>query len=153
MRGAFFRVATRLYRLTLRALGASTVGVRGIVVREDGAVLLVRHSYRPGWYLPGGGVAAGETAHAALLRELREEAGITVEGEATLFGVYFHRFMGVNDYPVVYVVRAFTQGPYNCPEIAEHGWFAPDALPANTTAGTRRRLEEFAGRAAKDERW
>lgn len=43
-----------------------------------GRLLLIRNSYRPGWSLPGGGVARGEAADAAALREVREELGVHV---------------------------------------------------------------------------
>ncbi|MGH2524933.1 MAG: NUDIX domain-containing protein, partial [Anaerolineales bacterium] len=49
-----------------------TVGVKLLLVRE-GAILLVRHSYKPGWHLPGGGVKKGETLEQAARRETREE--------------------------------------------------------------------------------
>ncbi|MEM9842987.1 MAG: NUDIX domain-containing protein, partial [Pseudomonadota bacterium] len=36
-----------------------TLGVRAIVENAEGQVLLVRHTYTPGLYLPGGGVERG----------------------------------------------------------------------------------------------
>lgn len=56
------------------------VGVGGVVVR-DGAVLLVKRAAEPlagEWSLPGGMVEAGETLEEAVVRELREETGLTV---------------------------------------------------------------------------
>ena len=62
-----------LYRQT-RGL---TLGTRTAVFDGDNQVLLVRHSYGPGWLLPGGGVERGETIFDSAKREIREEAGIT----------------------------------------------------------------------------
>jgi 8-oxo-dGTP pyrophosphatase MutT (NUDIX family) len=41
-------------------------------------VLVVRHSYKPGLRLPGGGVKAGEDHRLAAIRELQEETGLVV---------------------------------------------------------------------------
>ena len=43
-------------------------------------LLLVRHSYRAGWHLPGGGVRRDETPEEAARRELAEEIGLTAAG-------------------------------------------------------------------------
>jgi hypothetical protein len=58
-----------------RLTRGKTLGVRAVAVDGDGRVLLVRHTYLAGWWLPGGGVDKGETTQAAVVRELREEAG------------------------------------------------------------------------------
>jgi 8-oxo-dGTP diphosphatase len=56
---------------------------RGALVAlwHDGEILLVRTSYRRRWSLPGGGIASGESACEAALRELREEVGIDLPPE------------------------------------------------------------------------
>lgn len=55
----------------------------GILIRPDGDVLLGQRPtskvYSGYWEFPGGKVEAGETPHAALVRELNEELGIDVE--------------------------------------------------------------------------
>jgi 8-oxo-dGTP diphosphatase len=54
--------------------------VVGAVLRDgDGRVLAARRNHPPGWELPGGKVEPGESERAALVRELREELGVTVE--------------------------------------------------------------------------
>ncbi|MGH7754276.1 MAG: NUDIX hydrolase [Gemmatimonadales bacterium] len=56
------------------------VGVGGVVIR-DGTVLLVERAREPlvgQWSLPGGAVELGETLEEAVVRELREETGLTV---------------------------------------------------------------------------
>lgn len=56
------------------------VGVGGVVI-QDGAVLLVQRRSEPlagQWSLPGGAVELGETLEEAVVRELREETGLTV---------------------------------------------------------------------------
>ncbi len=121
-----------------------TLGVRGIVVDADRRVFLVRHTYVPGWHLPGGGVDAGETLEAALAKELAEEGHIRLTGPPVLHGVFFNRHVSRRDHVAVYVVRAFVQDRPRLAdrELAETGFFALDSLPERTTQGTRRRLAE-----------
>jgi len=132
-----------------------TMGVRGVVIDRAGRVFLVRHSYVAGWHLPGGGVETGETVHEALARELLEEGGISVLGSPALHGIFFNARVSRRDHVAVFVVRDFTQGggPRHTREIIDHGFFAPDVLPAGTTHGTRARLAEVLDGAPRTERW
>ena len=132
-----------------------TLGVRAVVIDAAGKVFLVRHSYVSGWHLPGGGVEAGETLVQALARELREECDIEVVGTPQFHGVFFNPVDSPRDHVAVFVVRVFRQNgpPRRNREIAAHGFFALDALPADTTPGTRRRLAEVLEGAPITARW
>ena len=45
---------------------------------QDGAILLVRPTYKPFWDLPGGYVEPGESPRAAAIREVAEELGLKI---------------------------------------------------------------------------
>jgi 8-oxo-dGTP pyrophosphatase MutT (NUDIX family) len=49
-----------------------------VAVWMDDRVLAVRHSYKPGLKLPGGGIARGEHERMTVVRELQEETGLSV---------------------------------------------------------------------------
>ena len=120
-----------------------TLGVRGLVVNEAGAVLLIQHTYMPGWYLPGGGVERGETCEESVIRELHEEAGILVEGRPVLLSMHSNDLRFSGDHVLIYRVERFTQTkPTQKGEILDMGWFALDALPADITPSTRKRIQE-----------
>src|SRR3954470_24953739 len=122
-----------------------TLGVRALVIDPQGRVLLVKHSYVTGWHLPGGGVETGETIQDALARELLEEAGVTALEPPVLHGLFFNSRVSRRDHVALFVIRAFRQqgGPRNPREIVDYGFFALDALPPDTTRGTRARLAEL----------
>lgn len=132
-----------------------TLGVRAIVIDPQGRVFLVKHSYVAGWHLPGGGVEPGETVADALERELAEEGGIAALEPPALQGVFFNGRISRRDHVVVFVLRAFRQqgGPKHTHEIVDYGFFALDALPPETTRGTRARLAEVFNGAAVSPRW
>jgi ADP-ribose pyrophosphatase YjhB (NUDIX family) len=145
----------RLLHLHWRFSRGLTLGVRAVVIDAAGKVFLVRHSYVSGWHLPGGGVEAGETLVQALARELSEEGDIEVVGTPPLHGVFFNPVDSPRDHVAVFVVRVFRQDPVARAnrEIAERGFFAFDALPADTTPGTRRRLAEVLEGAPIAAKW
>ena len=143
------RLASRLHR-KLWFTRAVTLGVRALVV-EDHKVLLVRHTYLAGWYLPGGGVDAGESAEAAIVRELREEGGVLCAERPVLHGFYRN---GRRDHVACYVVRRFERAARADDwEIAEADFFPFDALPADTSPATRARLGELLRDLPVSEAW
>jgi ADP-ribose pyrophosphatase YjhB (NUDIX family) len=66
-------------RLTHLAAPSFTAGALAVVERSDGRLLLVRHSYRPNWGLPGGFLKRREAPDDGARREVREEVGLVVE--------------------------------------------------------------------------
>lgn len=131
-----------------------TLGVRGLVTDAEGRVLLIQHTYIPGWYMPGGGVERGETAQLALIRELQEEAGIRVLGRPRLLSVHSNEVRHPGDHVLVYRVDAWEPCAASAQgEIHEVGWFAPDALPAEISPGTHRRIAEALEGVEGDPSW
>ena len=144
-----------VFHLYFRFARGMTLGVRAVVLDADQRVFLVRHTYVSGWYLPGGGVEVGQSFREAMVRELMEEGRIEVLGEPALLGVYLNSHVSKRDHVAVYVVRDFRQdrAPEPNHEIAETGFFALDALPQDTTQGTRLRIAEVLGQRQVGTTW
>jgi 8-oxo-dGTP pyrophosphatase MutT (NUDIX family) len=134
----------RLFHLYWRFARGMTLGVRGVVLDADKKVFLVKHSYVSGWHLPGGGVEVGESFAEALLRELIEEGRIEILGEPRLHGIFFNSHVSPRDHVAVYVIENFRQDRAPLPnrEIVATGFYPADALPPDTTLGTRLRIAE-----------
>jgi len=151
IRRPFEPLIRRVLHAYWRFSRAHTLGVRGLVIDGEGRIFLVEHSYVGGWHFPGGGVEVGETLTEALARELREEGNIELTGAPVLLGMYLNRRISKRDYVALFMVRSFRQNAPPQPnwEIIAHGFFAPNALPEDTTRATRERLAEVLdGRAA-----
>jgi 8-oxo-dGTP diphosphatase len=62
--------------------GSRILCVGAVVTDGYGRLLLIQRGHEPGaglWSLPGGRIEPGETAAEALVREMEEETGLTVE--------------------------------------------------------------------------
>lgn len=147
-------VITPLFRMWWRLNRGVTLGVRGIACDDKGHVLLVRHTYRRGWFLPGGGVESGENAATAVIREMQEEGGVLAQSAPLLLGFYANHAAFKNDHVALYRLEAWTAcAPLENGEIAERGFFDPLDPPEGATQGTRRRLAEWFGGADITHDW
>ncbi|GAB3589464.1 8-oxo-dGTP diphosphatase MutT [Angustibacter peucedani] len=132
--------------------------VLGALVR-DGRVLLAhrrpdKHAYPDVWDLPGGVVEPGETELDALVRELHEELGVTVDASTVSHLCAF--VVQPGDEPVrlsAWLVRDWQGTPANvAPE--EHDdlrWFGLDDLPPPVHVPVRTALLAATGFAPPDD--
>lgn len=155
MMSRWHRVRSWLHLFVVGVKRRMVIGARLALV-HDGRVLLVRHTYMPGWHFPGGGVEPGETAAEAARREGLEETGFAAEGPLRLHGLFLNASAATNrDHVAVYVATAFRQVRdfRRDAEIAEIGWFAPDGLPEGVDPGTALRVAEIVAGTTPGERW
>lgn len=123
-------VLIRLF--TVRRLTPSFyVGAICVIERSDGALLLIRHSYKPAWGFPGGFLKRGESPHDAARRETREEVGVDVVLDEPPTVVVDAAVRRVD---VIFTGRSSGepgQAPPSprSPEIVEARWFLPTELP------------------------
>ena len=148
------RLRGRLFHIYFLLKRPMTLGVRGLCLKGE-TVYLIRHTYVPGWQLPGGGVETGETLREALDKELIEEGNIRLTGEPRLFQIYFNRRMSKRDHVALFICRDFEQlSPKLADhEIAESGFFPIHALPEGTTRATRERIEEVLNGKPTSQDW
>lgn len=151
--GFLRNVAFRLY-MTVRALWTPTIlGVAALVTDDEGRVLLVRHTYSPGWRLPGGGVGRGEPPAETALRELQEEVGLT-GGSAAFVSLHTRRGGGwATSVVALYHVTGASIAFRPNLEIREICFADPRRPPDGTTPATLRRLAEFLQQAPLSPYW
>lgn len=115
-----------------------TFGAHAIALTPRGTIVLVRLRYARGWFAPGGGRKPGEDAAAAVLRELREEIGMTAHGEVRLAAEVREAPDHKNDLASIFIVRDVEYRPPRWSiEIEEVREAALDALPRDLAPSTR----------------
>ena len=136
------------------------VGAKGLVVRE-GKLLLLREAstYLEGtetgrWDFPGGRIEVGEPVRDGLVREIREESGLTVRS-GRLLGVFdgFPEILGEPSH----VVRIYFLCRADSPEIClsrDHdafAWVDPDESDEYDLVGDLREvIEEYCANGPRE---
>jgi 8-oxo-dGTP diphosphatase len=111
--------------------------------RHDGRILLLRRAntgYGDGmFHLPSGHLEAGESAVEGIIREAREEIGITVTPLSLQFVHVMHRASDSNDQDrmgLFFETTTWTGEPFNAEpdKCSELLWADPTDLPRDTIA-------------------
>jgi 8-oxo-dGTP diphosphatase len=118
---------------------ARTLVVAGLIMGDDQRILITQRradqAFPLQWEFPGGKVEPGEAPVAALVRELREELGVTV-AVGRIWDVLFHAYPAFDLVMLVYACRIIDGAP-RAVEVADLAWVAArdlarwDILPAD----------------------
>lgn len=150
---ALWRIAFPALMATKALLAPVAFGAHALIVDRDGKVLLARHSYKGGWSLPGGGVARGEPAEAAMLREMKEELGGVTSKPPVFVGLYTRKAGWATNVIALYRLDDAEVNFKPNREVREIMFCDPAAPPPGTAGGTRRRLAEHLGKTPVAPYW
>ncbi|MCB7136266.1 NUDIX hydrolase [Cellulosimicrobium marinum] len=130
-------------------------GVSGVVVDDDGRLLLGRRADTGLWAVVSGILEPGEDPAVGLAREVREETGVDVVVDALVAVTVTEPVRYPNGDLSQYLDLAFLCRPVSpAAAAAAHvaddesldvGWFAPDDLPADVTPSTAERVGHALG--------
>jgi ADP-ribose pyrophosphatase YjhB (NUDIX family) len=115
------QVLSRIIRPLFQVFAAA------VIFDEHNRIFIVKLTYQRfhPWGLPGGGLEYGESAEEAVIREVWEETGLTVEIEKHLLNKTFQR-----DKFAIYYLCRITGGVFQpSDEVSEYGYFTLNALP------------------------
>lgn len=125
--------------------------VAGLIIGDDERVLITQRRADQAlplqWEFPGGKVEPGEAPVAALIRELREELGVTVT-VGRIWDVLFHAYPAFDLVMLVYPCRIVDGAPRPV-EVADLAWVAArdlarwDILPADRPLVERLGVEKL----------
>lgn len=110
-------------------------GVKAVVRRDDGDLLLVRRADNGRWTLPAGIIEPGEEPGPAAVREVEEETGVAAAverlvGVATTDPVTYPNGDRAQYLDVILALRHVGgEARVNDDENTAVGWYAPDELP------------------------
>ncbi|MFN8411172.1 MAG: NUDIX domain-containing protein [Anaerolineales bacterium] len=137
----FIKILYFGYRTYCFFLRPIRMGVRVMMIQNQ-KVTLIRQTYMPGWFMPGGGLKRGETLEEAARREAYEETGAEL-GSLKLMGTYTSFKDWKTDHNIVFICEDFKITGKPDKEIAEIKTFALNELPEGLWPGHLRRLSEY----------
>ncbi|WP_233569808.1 NUDIX hydrolase [Falsibacillus albus] len=124
----------------------------GIILENEGKILLQHRADEDCWGIPGGVMEMGETFEGTALRELNEETGLTASA-LQLFGIYSGDSCFVQ-YPngdkmysvqIIFHAKEYTGSlQQEGSEAREHKFFRPTELPDNLNPRQRSFIVQWA---------
>jgi ADP-ribose pyrophosphatase YjhB (NUDIX family) len=128
------------------SLPKKRMGAGCLFFDEDGNVLLVKPTYKPGWEIPGGGVEHNESPKRCCQREIQEELGLE-RGIANLLVVDYN---GETDEKTESLMFIFDGGTLTSEdiefiqlsrdELSEFRFFTAETLPDDMSSSLRNRV-------------
>jgi mutator protein MutT len=139
------------------AYAHSAATASAVVWDDEGRVLFSRRAEDPAagmFDLPGGFVEEGEHPQDCVVRELQEEAGVTIR-EPELLGIWMDRYeykqRAIETLNVYFSARIGEGTPEPADDVVEFRWFRPDEIPAGELAFEHIRDVLSAWRRRRDE--
>lgn len=119
-----------------------TRGAHAVALTKERKLVLVKLRYARGWRLPGGGRRSGEYAQAAVIRELREEIGMTAYGRIRFACELEESVDFKRDLAALLIVEDVRYQPRRWSwEVEQVGEFAMEQLPPDTAGLTLRWID------------
>jgi 8-oxo-dGTP diphosphatase len=130
-----YKLIADVHLLLLDADGRALFGRRHHTGLADGT-----------YHLPAGHLEAGESVVQAVIREAREELGITIDPQHLEFAHVMHTPVTGGRASFIFRARQWTGIPVNCEpdKCRELRWFPLDELPDNMISYCRVALEHIA---------
>jgi 8-oxo-dGTP pyrophosphatase MutT (NUDIX family) len=151
LRKAVAWVVYRLIRAYWWVRRPIILGVR-VVIADGNRVLLVKHSYREGWFLPGGTPEEGESLVETARREAQEETSVALR-DVTLLGMYSSLDGSESNHVAVFQGELRDQrlnqaappskGAVHTPEVSEVRWVSATDPPQQAVEQTRLILQDW----------
>jgi len=117
-----------------------TLGAFAIIPNTVGHILLCHRTDFDAWNLPGGVVEHGESPWTAVVREVKEETGISVKVEC-LLGIYSKP--DKQEVVFSFLCRILEGDLHLTDEADELAFFSPASLPANLLEKQRERIIDW----------
>lgn len=120
----------------------------GVLIEEQGKVLLVRRAVEPEagrWTIPGGFVEADEDPASTAVRECQEETGLQVQVDGLLDVLYGLEHPSGASIVIVYRGRLQGGGLAAGDDVDRVAFFGPGELPELAFEATRRAIQQWQG--------
>lgn len=140
-----YKILNSLRKIYWFIFRPKTFGIKCLVENQNAQCLLIKTTYSGDyWTIPGGGCKRNEVFENAVIREVREEVGLTIS-KVRHIGSYTSNLEYKKD--TVYLYTAETdqlQIIKNGREIADAKWFDRDSIPQNRSKSLKEILDRGA---------